>query len=102
MGSLHRSQHEFVYVFKAGTSAHINNIHWVAMASAIKRMNLCRRDSFGMTRDTDLAMHPTVKPAAMIADAILDASKPKGFALGSFAAAVGVARKRALGRVAHD
>jgi DNA modification methylase len=41
--------------------------------------------SVGNTRDADLAMHPTVKPVAMIADAILDASHPKGAVLDCFA-----------------
>ena len=41
--------------------------------------------SFGNTRDADLAMHPTVKPVAMIADAILDASQPKSAVLDCFA-----------------
>jgi hypothetical protein len=51
-------------------------------ASAVKRMDLRRRDR--VRGGTDLAMHPTVKPAAMIADAILDASKPKGAVLDRF------------------
>jgi hypothetical protein len=38
-----------------------------------------------VTRDADLAMHPTVKPVAMIADAILDASQPQGDVLDCFA-----------------
>jgi DNA modification methylase len=42
-------------------------------------------DMFGATRDADLAMHPTVKPVALIADAILDASQPKGAVLDCFA-----------------
>jgi hypothetical protein len=57
--------------------------------------------SFGATRDADLAMHPTVKPVAMIADAILDASQPKGAVLDCFAGSgstlVAAAKTRRIG-----
>ena len=42
-------------------------------------------NSFSATRDTDLAMHPTVKPVALVTDAILDCSKRKGIILDAFA-----------------
>ena len=42
-------------------------------------------NSFGASRDADLAMHPTVKPVALVADAILDCSKRKGLVLDAFA-----------------
>jgi DNA modification methylase len=86
MGSLYRSQHEFVYVFKVGTSSHINNIQLGRYGRARSNVwTYAGATSFGATRDADLAMHPTVKPVAMIADAILDASKPKDAVLDCFA-----------------
>jgi len=86
MGSLYRSQHEFVYVFKAGKSAHINNIQLGRYGRARSNVwTYAGATSFGVTREADLAMHPTVKPVAMIADAILDASTPKGAVLDCFA-----------------
>ena len=102
MGSLYRSQHEFVYVFKAGKSAHINNIQLGRYGRA--RSNVWTypgATSFGMSRDADLAMHPTVKPVAMIADAILDGSTPKGAMLDCFAGSgstlVAAAKTRRVG-----
>jgi DNA modification methylase len=102
MGSLYRSQHEFVYVFKAGTSTHINNIQLGRYGRARSNVwTYAGATSFGVTRDADLAMHPTVKPVAMIADAILDASKPKGAVLDCFAGSgstlVAAAKTRRIG-----
>src|SRR3546814_13973932 len=42
-------------------------------------------NSLGRTRDADLEEHPTVKNLAMVADAILDCSNPKGIILDPFA-----------------
>ena len=42
-------------------------------------------NTFSATRDADLAMHPTVKPVALVADAILDCSKRRGIVLDVFA-----------------
>jgi DNA modification methylase len=75
MGSLYRSQHEFVFVFKNGTAAHINNINLGAHGR--NRSNIWQYagvNSFGRDRDELLAMHPTVKPVALIADVIMHAS----------------------------
>ncbi len=86
MGSLYRSQHELVFVFKAGTAPHINNVELGKHGRY--RTNVwtyAGANSFGSTRDDDLAMHPTVKPVAMMADAILDCSQRKGIVLDAFA-----------------
>lgn len=75
MGSLYRSQHEFVFIFKNGTAPHINNINLGAHGR--NRSNVWDYggiNSFGKHRDELLAMHPTVKPVALIADIIKDAS----------------------------
>ena len=86
MGSLYRSQHELVFVFKAGTGKHINNVELGRHGR--NRTNLWTYagiNSFGKTRDADLALHPTVKPVALVADAILDCSKRNGIVLDAFA-----------------
>ncbi|MCC3306737.1 site-specific DNA-methyltransferase [Sneathiella sp. HT1-7] len=86
MGSLYRSQHELVFVFKAGTGKHINNVELGKHGR--NRTNLWTYagiNSFGKTRDADLALHPTVKPVALVADAILDCSKRNGIVLDAFA-----------------
>ena len=75
MGSLYRSQHELVFVFKKGNGAHRNNIQLGAMGRY--RTNVWHYpgiSSFGRsTSEGDLfKLHPTVKPVALVADAILD------------------------------
>ena len=86
MGSLYRSQHELVFVFKNGTAPHINNVQ---LGKAGRwRSNVWEyagANSFGAGRDEMLEMHPTVKPIAMVADAILDVSKRNGVVLDPFA-----------------
>lgn len=75
MGSLYRSQHEFIFVFKNGTAPHINNIN--LGADGRNRSNVwdyAGINSFGRHRDELLAMHPTVKPVTLVADIIKDAS----------------------------
>lgn len=48
-------------------------------------MDYAGANTFSSTRDDDLAMHPTVKPVAVVADAILDCPKRKGIILDAFA-----------------
>lgn len=75
MGSLYRSQHEFVFVFKNGNAAHINNVNLgVHGRNRSNVWDYSGINSFGKHRDELLAMHPTVKPVALIADVIKDAS----------------------------
>ena len=86
MGSLYRSQHELVFVYKVGTAPHINSVE-------IGRHGRYRTNvwtyaginSFGKDRDAELALHPTVKPVKLVADAILDCSKRGGIVLDAFA-----------------
>lgn len=86
MGSLYRSQHELVFVLKNGTAAHINNVELGRFGRT--RTNVWKYgggNAFGGNRDEELAMHPTVKPLALVADAILDCSKRGGIILDAFA-----------------
>lgn len=86
MGSLYRSQHELVFVFKAGTGRHINNVELGKHGRY--RTNVWTYpgiSSFGKDRDAELALHPTVKPVQMVADAVLDCSTPGGVVLDAFA-----------------
>ena len=86
MGSLYRSQHEMVLVFKSGAAPHINNVELGRHGRY--RTNVwtyAGANTFSATRETDLAMHPTVKPVALVADAILDCSKRRGIVLDVFA-----------------
>lgn len=84
MGSLYRSQHELVFVFKSGTAPHINNVELGRHGRY--RTNVWTYagvNSFG-NNQSDLALHPTVKPTAMVRDAILDCSHRKGVVLDAF------------------
>ncbi len=84
MGSMYRSQHEMVLVFKNGKGPHINNVELGKHGRY--RTNVWQyRAANGHGGPEDLlAMHPTVKPVAMIADAILDCSHRGGLILDPF------------------
>ena len=85
MGSLYRSQHEFVAVFKKGSAPHINNV--ALGRHGRNRTNVwayAGMNSFGPERDEALAMHPTVKPVALVEDAIVDCSNRGGIVLDAF------------------
>lgn len=86
MGSLYRSQHELVAVFKNGRAPHINNVELGRRGRY--RTNVWHYpgvNTFRKDRLQDLAAHPTVKPIGLIADAILDCSKVGGLILDPFA-----------------
>jgi len=85
MGSLYRSQHELVFVFKSGRAPHINNVELGKHGRYRTNVwSYAGANAFSATRDDDLAMHPTVKPVALVADAILDCSKRKGLVIDAF------------------
>jgi len=78
MGSMYRSQHEMVLVFKNGKAPHRNNIELGKYGRY--RTNVWNYPSaITMSRQSGgenvLAMHPTVKPIALVADAILDCTE---------------------------
>jgi hypothetical protein len=77
MGSLYRSQHELVVVFKNGNGKHRNNVQLGRYGR--NRTNVWEYPGVNtFARQTDegnlQALHPTVKPIALVADAILDCS----------------------------
>lgn len=82
MGSFYRSRHELVFAFKSGDGPHINNFE--LGQTGRYRTNVWEYagvNSFGRERDAALAMHPTVKPVALVADAIKDCSKQRQMVL---------------------
>jgi DNA modification methylase len=84
MGSLYRSQHEFIFVFKSGTAPHVNNVELGKHGRYRTNVwNYAGVNSFGGDR-ADLSLHPTVKPVAMVADAVRDCSHRKGIVLDAF------------------
>jgi DNA modification methylase len=85
MGSLYRSRHELIFVFKHGRAAHLNNIELGRHGR--NRTNVwtypsANRSALGDHGDRPL--HPTVKPVAMVADALLDGSRRGGIVLDGF------------------
>ena len=86
MGSLYRSQHELALIYKNGTTSHQNNVQLGRFGRY--RTNVWNYGGIQTMRHGEegdlLAMHPTVKPTQMIADAILDCSKRNDIILDSF------------------
>jgi DNA modification methylase len=75
MGSLYRSQHELIFVFKNGKESHRNNVQLGQYGRY--RTNVWKYpgvNSFSRTTNEGnlLELHPTVKPAALVADAVMD------------------------------
>ncbi|MBU3888570.1 DNA methyltransferase [Methylosinus sp. KRF6] len=105
-GSFYRSQHELVFAFKKGEAEHINSFGLGAGTAADAQRARTRAgesarlpgagrnranvwtypgvNSFGSGRLEQLALHPTVKPVAMVADAMRDCSTRGGVVLDGF------------------
>ncbi len=84
-GSLYRSQHELIFVYKVGDGPHLNNIELGRHGR--NRSNVwtyAGANTFRAGRMDDLAAHPTVKPVALVADAIRDASRRGDIVLDPF------------------
>jgi DNA modification methylase len=85
MGSLYRSQHELVFVFKSGTGRHTNNIELGKHGR--NRANVWQYDSAstqGRKGNNLLELHPTAKPVQLVMDALLDCSQRGEIVLDSF------------------
>jgi len=88
MGSLYRSKHELIFVYKKGRGPHANNV-------ALGRFGRHRsnvwdypgQNIFNGTAKSKLKLHPTAKPVALVADAIRDASHRGGVILDPFGGA---------------
>ena len=78
MGSFYRSRHEFVFVLRAGTDPHLNNVQLGRFGrNRTNVWNYPGANGFPRGgRKRNLELHPTVKPIAMVADAILDSTVP--------------------------
>lgn len=75
-GSFYRSQHELIFVFKNGDAPHQNNIELDKHGRS--RSNVWQYagvNSFRKDRLTELTVHPTVKPVALVTDAMRDCSR---------------------------
>nr|WP_306265446.1 DNA methyltransferase [Pararhizobium sp. IMCC3301] len=84
MGTFYRSRHELIYVWKVGTAPHTNTFG--LGETGRYRTNVWDYpgvNSFGKNQK-DLALHPTVKPVALVADAIRDVSRRGEIVLDGF------------------
>lgn len=88
MGSFYRSQHEFVFVFKNGDASHRNNVqlgrHGRNRTNVWQYAGANGFDGRTTGEGNLLALHPTVKPVQMLADALLDSSARGGIVLDPF------------------
>lgn len=76
MGSLYRSKHELVFVYRVGIAAHLNMVELGRHGR--NRTNVwdyASVNSMRGSRREDLALHPTVKPTGLVADAIQDVTR---------------------------
>jgi DNA modification methylase len=84
-GSFYRSQHELIGVFRVGNAPHLNTIELGRHGRS--RSNVWKyagANTFRAGRADDLRAHPTVKPIAMVADAIKDCTRRHGIVLDTF------------------
>jgi DNA modification methylase len=85
MGTFYRSKHELVFVFKKGTAPHINTFGLGEKGRYRTNVwDYAGANSFRRGRAEELAMHPTVKPVALVMDAIKDCSGRGGIVLDAF------------------
>lgn len=84
-GSFYRSQHEFVFVFKKGDAEHLNTFELGQHGRTRTNVwNYPGVNSFRSGRMDELQMHPTVKPTALVVDAMKDCSKRGSIVLDCF------------------
>jgi len=84
-GSFYRSQHELIAVFKNGLGAHINNFELGQHGRSRSNVwTYAGVNTFRSGRIDDLSVHPTVKPLALVADAMRDCSRRGDIVLDPF------------------
>jgi DNA modification methylase len=105
MGSFYRSQHELIFVFRNGKGQHRNNVQLGRFGR--DRTNVWEYPGINtLSKQGDegnlLALHPTVKPVALVADALLDCSARGDLVLDAFlgSGSTLIAAER-IGRVCH-
>jgi DNA modification methylase len=86
MGSLYRSRHELVFVFRNGPEPHQNNVHLGRFGrNRTNVWNYAGSNSFGRKgSQRGMDLHPTVKPVLMVSDAILDCTKRNDIVIDPF------------------
>ncbi|MFC7698635.1 DNA modification methylase [Bradyrhizobium sp. GCM10028915] len=86
MGSFYRSKHELIPIFKKGRAPHLNNVQ--LGRNGRNRCNVWDyQNSWAQSPKSKLSLHPTVKPVALIADAIRDCTNEHDIVLDPFGGA---------------
>jgi DNA modification methylase len=102
-GSFYRSQHELIGVFRVGGEPHQNNVELGRYGR--NRSNVWTYpgvNTFGRGRMDSLATHPTVKPIALVSDALLDCTSRGDVVLDQFAGAgTTILAAEKVGRMAY-
>jgi DNA modification methylase len=84
-GSFYRSQHELIGVFRVGEATHLNTVelgrHGRSRSNVWKYGGV---NAFRLGRMDDLGAHPTVKPVALVADAIKDCTQRNQIVIDTF------------------
>ena len=84
-GSFYRSQHELIGVFRVGEAPHLNNIQLGRHGRSRSNVwHYAGVNSFRAGRMDELSVHPTVKPIALVADAIKDCTRRQDVVLDTF------------------
>jgi DNA modification methylase len=102
-GSFYRSQHELIGVFRVGAGPHRNNVELGRFGR--NRSNVWTYpggNTFGRGRMEALATHPTIKPVALVADALLDCTAKGEAVLDQFVGSgTTILAAEKVGRVAY-
>lgn len=84
-GSFYRSQHELVGIFRAGQAAHLNNVELGRHGRSRSNVwHYAGVNTFRAGRLDELKSHPTVKPVALVADAMKDCTRRSDIVLDTF------------------
>ena len=84
----YRSQHELIGIFRVGEAKHLNNVELGRHGRSRSNVwHYAGVNTFRAGRMDELAVHPTVKPVAMVADALKDCTQRGDIVLDTFAGA---------------
>ena len=87
IGSFYRSQHELIFVFKNGRESHRNNVQvgqYGRYRTNVWQYPGVNSSSRSADECTQLKLHPTAKPVALVADAIMDCTSRRDIVLDPF------------------
>jgi DNA modification methylase len=103
-GAFYRSAHELIGVFRVGEAKHLNNIELGRHGRSRSNVwHYAGVNTFRTGRMDDLSAHPTVKPVAMIVDAMKDCTRRGDIVLDTFAGAgTTILAAERIGRQAHS